>query len=126
MSKGSNRRPEDSKQFDQNYSLIFGNKQPERGSFVWCEERKKMIPKDEFYSQYSPNVAYVIADIQPYQSQATGEMITSRSQHREHLKRHGLIEIGNEIDYHMKKQPPKDDREARRRVIAEVLNSKGY
>lgn len=46
--------------------------------------------------------AMVAADIQPYQSMATGEMITSRSQHRAHLKHHGLIEVGNE-----KLAPPK-------------------
>lgn len=44
----------------------------------------------------------VAADIQPYQSMVTGEMITSRSQHRDHLRQHKLIEIGNE-----KITPPK-------------------
>jgi len=39
----------------------------------------------------------VQADIQPYKSMVTGEMITSRSQHRAHLKQHNCIEIGNEI-----------------------------
>lgn len=38
----------------------------------------------------------VAVDIAPYRSMATGEMITSRSQHRSHLKQHGLIEVGNE------------------------------
>lgn len=38
----------------------------------------------------------VFADFAPYRSMATGEMIEGRSQHRQHLKRHGLIEIGNE------------------------------
>lgn len=38
----------------------------------------------------------VTTDIQPYQSMCDGTMITSRSQHREHLKQHGVIEIGNE------------------------------
>lgn len=38
----------------------------------------------------------VISDIQPYRSMATGEMIGGRAQHREHLKKHGLIEVGNE------------------------------
>ena len=33
---------------------------------------------------------------QPYQSMADGSMITSRSQHREHLRQHNCIEIGNE------------------------------
>lgn len=38
----------------------------------------------------------VIADIQPYRSMATGEYVEGRRQHRDHLKRHGLIEVGNE------------------------------
>ncbi len=38
----------------------------------------------------------VMGDIQPYQSQIDGSMITSRSKHRDHLRRHGCIEIGNE------------------------------
>lgn len=38
----------------------------------------------------------VAADIQPYRSMITGEMIGSRSQHRAHLKQHGCIEVGNE------------------------------
>jgi hypothetical protein len=49
----------------------------------------------------------VMGDISPYKSMATGEMITSRSQHREHLKRHSLIEIGNETKYLAKKEPIK-------------------
>lgn len=40
--------------------------------------------------------AMVMDDIQPYQSMVTGEMITSRSRHREHLRDHGMIEVGNE------------------------------
>jgi len=39
---------------------------------------------------------FVVADIKPYTSVITGEPITSRSQHREHLKQHRCIEIGNE------------------------------
>lgn len=38
----------------------------------------------------------IIRDIEPYQSLKTGEMITSRSKHREHLKEHNLMEVGNE------------------------------
>lgn len=38
----------------------------------------------------------VVNDIQPYKSMMTGEMITSRSQHRTHLKDHGVVEVGNE------------------------------
>lgn len=38
----------------------------------------------------------VISDIDPYISQIDGSLITSRSQHRDHLKAHGCIEVGNE------------------------------
>ena len=42
---------------------------------------------------------HVISDIEPYQSMKTGEMIQGRRQHREHLRQHGLIEIGNEVKH---------------------------
>ena len=38
----------------------------------------------------------VMPDIKPYKSMIDGTMITSRSQHREHLKKHGCQELGNE------------------------------
>ena len=45
----------------------------------------------------------VIRDIEPYQSMVDGSMITSRSQHRDHLKRHNCFEVGNEK---MESKPP--------------------
>jgi hypothetical protein len=42
------------------------------------------------------NGLMVIDDIKPYRSMLTGELITSRSKHREHLRQHGVIELGNE------------------------------
>jgi hypothetical protein len=39
---------------------------------------------------------YVRGDIAPYRSMRTGETIGGRAQHREHLARYDLIEIGNE------------------------------
>lgn len=39
----------------------------------------------------------IMPDIQPYRSMITGEIIASRSKHREHLNRHGCTEVGNEI-----------------------------
>lgn len=47
----------------------------------------------------------IMSDIAPYRSQITGEIISSRSQHRAHLKEHGCIEIGNEKQT---TQKPKD------------------
>ena len=39
---------------------------------------------------------YVIPDIQPYKSMIDGQMVTSRSEHRRHLKANNCIEVGNE------------------------------
>jgi hypothetical protein len=38
----------------------------------------------------------IMLDIQPYKSMVDGSMITSRSKHREHLRRHNCFEVGNE------------------------------
>lgn len=39
----------------------------------------------------------VVGEIKPYKSMINGEMITSRAQHREHLKKHNCVEVGNDI-----------------------------
>ncbi len=41
-------------------------------------------------------------DIEPYRSMITGEMITSRSHHREHLKQHGAEETGDNMPKFLK------------------------
>jgi len=43
-----------------------------------------------------PDIHHVMPDIAPYKSMVTGEWITSRAQHREHLKKHGMVEVGND------------------------------
>lgn len=51
--------------------------------------------RDDFGSQKVQSVQ-VLKDIEPYQSMVTGEMITSRSHHKDHLRQHKLVEVGNE------------------------------
>ena len=125
--KGDKQRPTNHEAFASNFDTIFKSK-PTRGSFVQCRETGKLIAKDEYYAQSGNELPYVQGDIQPYQSMITGEMITSRSQHREHLRQHNCFEIGNEVDYTMKtaRPEPKIDREAIKRTLAQVLDSKRY
>lgn len=59
-------------------------------------EKEKYVPE--------PKTHYVMPDIAPYKSMVDGRMITSRSAHREHLKAHGLLEVGNETK-HLKPKP---------------------
>jgi hypothetical protein len=67
--------------------------------------RKRYVFRDGQWVEFSPDMLpsadapMVINDIDPYRSMQTGEVISSRSRHREHLKAHGLIEVGNETKY---------------------------
>jgi len=47
-----------------------------------------------------PAAPMVMPDIPEYTSMIDGTRITSRSHHREHLRAHGCIEIGNEMPKH--------------------------
>lgn len=98
--------------------------------YRWIQDpvTHKLIPAEEWAGPSTSKSAYVAPDIQPYRSTITGEMITSRSQHREHLRQHNCFEIGNEVDAMMKAARPaaKIDREGIRRTLAEVLSAKGY
>jgi len=68
-----------------------------RKTYVFDRTTLQLVPKDEFYARAQEvNAPMVIGDIQPYQSQIDGSMISSRSQHRSHLRQHGCVEIGNE------------------------------
>lgn len=67
----------------------------------------------------------VMSDMKPYQSMIDGRMITSRSQHRDHLKSHGCIEIGNETKYLKPKEKidlTSESRAARKQKIIEQVN----
>lgn len=44
----------------------------------------------------TPRVEIVPDFDKPYQSMITGELITSRAKHREHLRRYGYQEVGND------------------------------
>lgn len=76
-----------------------------------CGERKELFRKVADYNKPGPSHCFdnmtrviaaprVIRDIEPYQAMGvdieTGKapMITSRSQHRDYLKRNGYVEVG--------------------------------
>jgi hypothetical protein len=54
---------------------------------------------------------------------ATGELVGGRAQHREHLKRNGLIEVGNETKY-LKNEPKREPESVLKRRIAEIVNDR--
>lgn len=71
----------------------------------------------------TPLAPMVMPDIKPYRSMCDGSMITSRSHHREHLKAHGVIEIGNETKHMRRKEmkPPPGLKDTVVRLVNEKL-----
>lgn len=76
----------------------------------------ELVPADQ-YERPQVTTAAVWGDHQPYRSMATGEMISGRRQHREHLKQHRLIELGNEKPV---QQAPRQDNRLRQDIINTV------
>ena len=67
----------------------------------------------------------VMSDIDPYISQVDGSVIDSRSKHRNHLKQHRMIELGNDVPMRQPEpQVSKQSQEARKRQIAELAYAK--
>lgn len=62
----------------------------------------------------------VMDDIAPYRSQVTGELITSRSRHREHLKTHHCVEIGDQIQYLQPRRPDFESASRKELIRAQV------
>ena len=90
-------------------------------SYVQDPVTLELVPKEDYYRRSDVNAPMVMADIQPYQSMATGEIIGSRSTHRAHLKAHGLIEVGNELKHHTKPRETQIDRAGIRRDVIEAV-----
>lgn len=67
----------------------------------------------------------VISDIDGYISQVDGSWIDSRSKHRNHLKQHRMIELGNDAPMQQKTaEVSRKSQEARKRQIAELAYAK--
>lgn len=83
-----------------------------RKSYVSVQGHSRSIPKYKTYrgadgrnhvlpdfggdwSGLGEGSAYILPDKQPYLSPLDGSYITSRSSHREHMNRHGVIEAGD-------------------------------
>ncbi|MDE3021968.1 MAG: hypothetical protein KGI54_08920 [Pseudomonadota bacterium] len=122
MSKGSNRRPGNEDDYRDNFDKIFSNKRPERGSFVYDPVSKSLVSKEDYAEmRESVNAPMIMTDIAGYQSMQTGEWIAGRRQHREHLKQHRLIELGNEKIPEQKPRAYNSD-EVKRELAARLAN----
>lgn len=95
----------------------------QRQTWVQDPVTLELIPKDEYHSR-APSGPFVMGELAPYRSMITGEMIDGRRSHREHLKQHGCIEVGNEKLKPRTERPiPREDI---RRDLHQVFSGKGF
>jgi hypothetical protein len=67
----------------------------QRGGWIWDSAAGDFVPRSEYRAKANTGGIQVIPDIKPYKS-VTGEVIGGRKQHRDFLRAHGLVEVGNE------------------------------
>lgn len=63
--------------------------------YIWDRQARDWVPYEQ-YRRPLQAMHNVIPDIQPYRSTIDGSVISSRSTHRQHLREHGCVEVGNE------------------------------
>lgn len=66
-------------------------------------------------------IPMLMRDMSDYVSPIDNSRISSRSQHREHLKRHGVVEVGNEPIGKLRPETPVVDRRANVQAIKRHL-----
>lgn len=84
------------------------------------EAQKSWEAKASMIKRQAPMVQ---SDIQGYISQVDGSWIDSKSKHRDHLKRHRMVEVGTEVQT-TQKSVEIQNTEQRKRAIAEQVYSK--
>ena len=90
MSKGSKQRRTNQELFNKNFNNI-----------KWGASSDKFMR----HQKPKPRAYHIIFDIDPYKAvggDMAGKYITSRSKHREFLKRNDFQEVGNEAKYFFK------------------------
>lgn len=84
----------------------------------------ELIPKDE-YQRPEVNAPMVMPDIGEYTSMVDGTRITSRSQHRAHLRQHGVIEVGNETKALLSRVKPPSPPPGLKDQLIRAFNQRG-
>ena len=89
------------------YERIYGKPKPKRGGRTKFMQVDGKLVEIDLEAPLPPPVApMVFSDITPHRSTVTGEMVTTRSRHRQILRENGLVEVGNE---NLAKHTPKRD-----------------
>jgi len=80
--------------YEENFAKIFGDKPPQRGSFIQGKDGK-LVPR-ETYQRERVNSPMIMKPLESFVSPIDGQVISCRSQLAAHNKKHGVT---NSADY---------------------------
>ena len=82
-----------SEEFERGYERIFGDREPQRGRFVWDTEQGKLVPADEYRPPDRALDAPIMCDRFYEGVTATdGTDIGSRRKRRQYMRDNGLVD----------------------------------
>lgn len=76
-----------------------------KGPVAHYVDGELVFAREDVGPRFDSMKQHIMPDIKPYQSMIDGTMITSRSQHREHLREHNCEEVGNDSSLYRKPKP---------------------
>ncbi len=113
-----------SKEFDEGFERIFGTPSKERGRFVWSQEAGRMVRIGEDWTD-APRRAPTATEELVYGGMrtASGDDISSRAKHREHLKATGSTLLSDYSDEWRAKRKASAEREQDKQRRADLVES---
>jgi len=102
--------------------IMYGSLRDKTGPFLVCTIDKNPEPSCEIKPGKK---TYMISDIEPYRNTIDGKPIGGRRQHREFLKQHGCVEVGNDFNSAKSSKEIRGDFNVRpelSRAVHQVLN----
>lgn len=97
-----------------------------RKTYVQDPVTFELIPKDEYVRRDEISAPMVMPDIGEYTSMVDGTRITSRSQHRAHLRQHGVIEVGNETKALLSRVKPPSPPPGLKEQLIRAFHQRGF
>ncbi len=102
-------------------TVTWGTYKGERGYWEWHKGRSRFVSAAKIEQRQSQGLQ-IIKDIEPYQNIGVDNgVIGSRRQHRDMLRAHDLVEVGNEKPRKLPMQQYLESRQKPDRAIVDAL-----
>lgn len=107
------------REFDEGYERIFGNRKPQRGRWVWDEVAGKLVSAEDYVPPSRSGTNIMVDRFYENTCALDGTDIGSRAKHREYMRQHGLAPADDFKEHpdRMRKQQELADARERRETI---------